>query len=793
MLSPTSLVYDRYKLGEGYHAVPPPYIGTIMPSKPDLVFHDAHTVNETVPTAFNVKPSITKPNKDLSQSNRPSAPIIEDWVSDLEDESEVLTRSRLVPLPVARPVNTAVPQTNVQHQRPTINGVNKAHSPIRRPFNLRPFPQASNFHQKITIVKALQVNVVKGVKGNWGNLQHALKDKRVKDSGCSRYMTWNTSYLFEFEKINGGYVSFGGNPKGDTECIVLSSDFKLPDENHVLLRVPRENNMYNAEVVNTACYVQNRVLVTKPHNKTLYELLLGRTPSIGFMRPFGCPVTILNTLDPLGNQPNVAGSGPTWLFDIDTLTQSMNYQPVVAGNQPNSSAVKEPESTVHVSPSSSAKTKKHDAKTKGEAKGKSHVEFAAGPSDTVVSPTLGKSSYVDPSQSPDDPNMPALEDISYSDDVGAEADFSNLETNIIIEAMQEELLQFKMQKVWVLVDFPKGKRDIASKRVFRNKKDERGIFIKNKARLVAQRHTQEEVIDYEEVFAPVARIEAIRLFLAYASFMGFMVYQMDVKSAFLYGTIEEEVYVCQPLGFEDPDYPDKVYKVVKALYGLHQAPRAWYETLANYLLQSGYQRGKIGQTLFIKRQKDGKSASTLNDTEKTLLKDLDGEDVDVYTYRLMIGSLMYLTSLRPDIMFAICASASFQITPKASHLHEVKRIFRYLKGKPYLGLWYPKDSTFNLVAYSASDYTAVATSFTEAECVAAASCCAQTNNVVRFQALIDGRKVIITKDTVRQALRLDDAKSIDCLPNKEIFVELQRMGYEKPSTKLTFYKVFFSA
>ncbi|GKB72783.1 putative ribonuclease H-like domain-containing protein [Tanacetum coccineum] len=125
----------------------------------------------------------------------------------------------------------------------------------------------------------------------------------------------------------------------------------------------------------------------------------------------------------------------------------------------------------------------------------------------------------------------------------------------------------------------------------------------NKARLVAQGHRQEEGIDYEEVFAPVARIKAIRLFLAYASFMGFLVYQMDVKSAFLYGTIEEEVYVTQPLGFKDPDHPDKVYKVVKALYGLHQAPRAWYETLANYLLGNGFKRGKIDQTLFIKKQK----------------------------------------------------------------------------------------------------------------------------------------------------------------------------------------------
>ncbi|GJR52483.1 putative ribonuclease H-like domain-containing protein [Tanacetum coccineum] len=398
-----------------------------------------------------------------------------------------------------------------------------------------------------------------------------------------------------------------------------------------------------------------------------------------------------------------------------------------------------------------------------------------------------------------------------------------------VEAMQEELLQFRLQKVWTLVDLPNGKRAIGTKWVFRNKKDERGIVVRNKARLVAQGYTQEEGIDYDEVFAPVARIEAIRLFLAYASFMGFIVYQMDVKSAFLYGTIEEEVYVCQPPGFEDPQFPDKVYKVEKALYGLHQAPRAWYETLSTYLLENGFRRGTIDKTLFIKKDKgdillvqvyvddiifgstkkslcvefeqmmhkrfqmssmgeltfflglqvkqkdDGifisqdkyvadilkkfdfatvKTASTLIETNKALLKDEEAEDVDVHLYRSMIGSLMYLTASRPDIMFVVCACARFQVTPKVSHLHAVKRIFRYLKGQPKLGLWYPRDSPFDLEAFSDSDYagasldrksttggcqflgkrliswqckkqTVVANSTTEAEYVAAANCCGQ--------------------------------------------------------------------
>ncbi|GJX46998.1 putative ribonuclease H-like domain-containing protein [Tanacetum coccineum] len=204
---------------------------------------------------------------------------------------------------------------------------------------------------------------------------------------------------------------------------------------------------------------------------------------------------------------------------------------------------------------------------------------------------------------------------------------------------------------------------------------------------------------------------------------------MDVKSAFLYGKIKEEVYVCQPPGFEDPDFLDRVYKVEKALYGLHQAPRAWYETLSTYLLDNGFQRGKIDKTLFIKRHKDEfygrtyillgitkvKTASTPMETQNPLLKDEDGEEVDVHMYRSMISSLMYITSSRLDIMFAVCACARYQVNLKVSHLHNVKRIFRYLKGQPKLGLWYlkcqpklglwyPKNSPFDLVAYTDSDY-----------------------------------------------------------------------------------------
>ncbi|GKD62038.1 putative ribonuclease H-like domain-containing protein, partial [Tanacetum coccineum] len=180
---------------------------------------------------------------------------------------------------------------------------------------------------------------------------------------------------------------------------------------------------------------------------------------------------------------------------------------------------------------------------------------------------------------------------------------SQEEPKKISKALQEELLQFRLQRVWILVDLPHEAKVIGTKWVYRNKRDGRGVVVRNKARLVSQGHRQDKGIDYDEVFAPVARIEAIRLFLAFASFMGFIVYQMDVKSAFLYGAIDEEVYVSQPPGFVDPDHPKKVYKVVKALYGLYQALRAWYASLSTFLEEHGYRRGTIDKTLFIKKDK----------------------------------------------------------------------------------------------------------------------------------------------------------------------------------------------
>nr|GEV45668.1 ribonuclease H-like domain-containing protein [Tanacetum cinerariifolium] len=813
----------------------------------------------------------------------------------------VLTQSKLVPITAVRPVSTAVPKISLTRPRHAKPVVTKPNSPPKWNINRSPSSKVSNSPPRVTAVKAPM-----------GNPQHALRDKEVIDSGCSRHMTGNMSYLSDFEMCDKkNSVLFT-----DTECLVLSPDFKLPDESQRLLRVLRENNMYNvnlknivpsgdltclfaketidesnlwhrrlghinfktmhklvkddysrftwvfflatkdetspilktfitglenqlslkvkvirsdngtkfksndlsqfygmkgikrefsAEAVNTACYVQNRLLVTKPHNKTPYELLHGRTPSIGFMRPFGCLVTILNTLDSLGkfdgkvdegflvgysvsskafrvfnsrtriiqetlhvnfqeNKPNVVGSGPTWLFDIETLTKTMNYQPVIAGNQTNPSAgfqdkfdaekagdeidqqyvlflvwssgstnpqntnrdaafnekepefdEKKPESEVNVSPSSSAQSKKQDDETKREAKGKSPVESftryrdlseefedlsnniinevnatgtlvptvgqislnstntfsTAGPSNAAASPTHGKSSCINTSQLLNDLDMPELEYITYSndeDDVGAEANLNNLETSITISPIPTTRVHKDHPVTQIIGNLSSATQTRSMTRVAKDQ---------------------------------VARIKAIRLFLAYASFMGFMVYQMDVKSAFLYGTIKEEVYVCQPLGFEDPDHPDKVYKVVKALYGLHQAPRA-------------------------------------------------------------------------------CDYAGASLDRKST-----------TGGCQFLGC--------RLISWQCKKQIVMATSSTEAEYVAATSCCAQVlwiqNQLLEYglQALVDKKKVVVTEATMRDALRLDDAEGVECLPNEEIFTELARIGYEKPSTKLTLYKAFFSS
>nr|GEV53285.1 hypothetical protein [Tanacetum cinerariifolium] len=576
----------------------------------------------------------------------------------------IVPKSKLVPINAARLITAVVPKINVTRTRQDKPIVTKPNSPPRRHINHSPSPKVNNFPLKVTVVQVPHVTAAKGAQKNGngnqmsyfrpcfpqykcinkpkkGNPQHALKDKGVINSGCLRYMTWNMSYLYDFEELNGGYVAFGGNPKGGK----IFGKEKAREEN-----------------------VQQYVFF------------------------------------------------PVW-YSGSTNPQNTNGDASFDKKEPEFEGRK-PESEVNVSPSSNFEDffdnniNEDDAAgtlvlTVGQLSPNSTNTFsAAGPSNADDIPTHRKSTYMDSSQLPDDPNMPELEDITYSDDeddVGVEAGFNNLETSITVSP-------------------------ILTTRVHKDH--------------------------------PVTQI------------IGDLSSATQIRS---------------------------MTRVAKDQGGLSQINNDDFYTYR-------------------------KSASTPIDTKKPLLKDPDGEDVDVHTYRSMIGSLMYLTSSRLDIMFTVCACACFQITPKASHLHAVKRIFRYLKGKLHLGLWYPKDSPFNFMAYSDSDYagaspdrkyttegyrflgcrlissqckkqTVVATSSTEVEYVAAGSCVKtprydedmlelmeltvfllpsdekKVNDITRLQALVDKKRVIITEATIIDALRLDDAEGVECLPNEEIFTE----------------------
>nr|GEU45061.1 ribonuclease H-like domain-containing protein [Tanacetum cinerariifolium] len=602
--------------------------------------------SEIVPNVSHVEPRTTKPNKDMSHT--PSTPIIKDWVSDSGDESEG------EPMTTQKAHSFVQTYKHMKTPRTSIKTV-EHHSQVENLKKDIPKSRDCYFYENQMVQKLVRKHAMRVNHQNSSRMTHPHSNKHAVPTTVltrSRLVPLNTARL-------------------------------------VTTVVPQTNVKHQRPA--------NHVVI-KPHSPIRMPINLSPAPKNS---NFHQKVTTVKT-----NKIQVShGLGPQktlrLLFDVQgNPQQALKDKGYVAfGRNPKGCKItgKDNEPEVHVSPSSDTQ-KKHDEKAKREAKGKSSVDFApvtivgpsstnsinsfndADPSDNAVSSNLeiGRNySFVDPSKYPDDPHMPALEDIVYSDDeedVGVEADFSNLETSI--------------------TDSP-----IPTASVHKD-------------------HPVTQIIG-DLTLAPQTR------------------------------------------RFKDSDYPNNVYKVVKALYGLYQALRACQDKYVAEILR------KFGLT-------DGKSTSTPIDTEKPLLKDPDGEDVDVHIYMSMISSLMYLTSSIPDIMFVVCACAYFHVTPKVSHLHAVKRIFRYLKGKPHLGLWHPSDSPFNLVFW-------------------ASVLVKKTNDVVKLQALIDRKKVVIIKDTIRQDLRLDDADGVECLPNEEIFAELARIGYEKPPPKLTFYKAFFSA
>ncbi|GJV75494.1 retrovirus-related pol polyprotein from transposon TNT 1-94 [Tanacetum coccineum] len=309
--------------------------------------------------------------------------------------------------------------------------------------------------------------------------------------------------------------------------------------------------------------------------------------------------------------------------------------------------------------------------------------------------------------------------------------------NCRFQAMQDEIHEFDRLQVWELAPRPDCVMIIALKWIYKVKLDEYGDVLKNKARLVAKGYRHDEGIDFEESFATVARTEAIRIFIANAASKNMIIYQMDVETTF-----KEEVYVSQPEGFVDPDHPTHVYRLKKALYGLKQAPRAWYDTLSRFLLDNKFSKGAVDPTLFTRKtgkhillvqiyvddiifaSTDPKACDIFSNEMKILKKfgmdscdpvdtpmvdrfkldeDPLGIPVDHTRFRSMVGSLMYLTTSRPELVFAVCMCARYQASPTKKHLEALKRVFRYLRGTINWGLWYPKDTAMALTAYADAD------------------------------------------------------------------------------------------
>ncbi|GJW15364.1 putative reverse transcriptase domain-containing protein [Tanacetum coccineum] len=638
-------VYDRF--AEGMHVVPPPMTGNYMPSGPEIeidystfTYEPSELVSELV---------VNKSNVECQPKVWSDAPIIEEYESDSDDECVVIpTKQQETPSFANQQVKT--PRENVksqytQSQKPKVDKKYLGHGfAVRACFicgSLNHLIRECDFHEKrwqgkrqtVLTSTAMKVNTVKPIMNRVRPVNVFYKTHSSSSRPFKRPTVLRTD--FSKQKVNTAKVVI--ETSKNTMVIQNKVDQSLEKVTHFkdpLCRLQAQTGLGTKEIIDVGDSDKEDdsaqdyfVLPIWPSYSST------NTPAVTTDDKRAGPreeeQVFMDDLERLKKQEKEAyeeAEAPSF----PALRRSLNLGLKEGAAKPSSTNIFSTVST----PAKASSTN---------------------PLNTVSIPVSTASPYeglslADPTHSEeDDSEIPPLEDIyqnstdgifttSSYDDEGAVADFTNLETVVNVSPIPTSRIHsthpkalilgdpnsavqtrskvntssgahafvsyFEIQKVWVLVDLPYGKKAIGTKWVYRNKKDERGVVVRNKARLVAQGHRQEEGIDYDEVFAPMAKLEAIRIFLAFASFMGFIVYQIDVKSAFLYGKIDEEVYVSQPPGFQDPKYPKKVYKVVKALYGLHQAPRAWYATLSTFLLKNGYRRGTIDKTLFLKKDKN---------------------------------------------------------------------------------------------------------------------------------------------------------------------------------------------
>ncbi|WVZ70762.1 hypothetical protein U9M48_019404 [Paspalum notatum var. saurae] len=602
-----------------------------------------------------------------------------------------------------------------------------------------------------------------------------------------------------FENFYRDLVFFSIYPTTEWCC---GTQGTLVEMARTMLDEHRTPRCFWAEVVNTACYIANRIFLRAFLGKTSYELRFGRQPSVKHLRAFGCRCFVLKKAGHLEKFESCCLDGiflgyassskafRVWILEAKQIVETceVSFDKTMPCTTPAFELLGDDEEGTPIFEDEEGAVNDGDAgataPAAAPAPSATSSDDEGGPLPTASSSLPRQQAHADAGPTEDAgevtfeivPSPRVRRDHPPHGMIGdihrRPRDVSHaLSDPNCVNAMHEELENFERNHVWDLVEPPPNYLPIGTKWD--------GIVVRNKARLVAQGFCQKEGIDYEETFAPVARLEAIRILLAFAASKGFKLQQMDVKSAFLNGFIEEEVYVRQPPGFESARFPDRVYKLRKALYGLKQAPRAWYARLKSFLLKSGFVMGSVDRTLFLLSRGgdtlivqvyvddilfgssshalvssfaeqmsrefemslmgelqfflglqikqglegtfihqanytrdmlkkfnmgDSKPMTTPMSTNTALDADEDGEAVDQKKFRGMIGSLLYLTATRPDIQFAVCLCARYQASPRTSHRQAVKRIFRYLKFSPELGLWYSSGFSLSLRGFSDADH-----------------------------------------------------------------------------------------